>query len=142
MDSDDIFQIVCNHCACLSIRIEDPLKSSREAIIFCGDCGAPRGTVGTLRDLAVQQCPTIVFPMSSPVLSADKHKTDEPRPATEISAQYAELRRLREQVKIAQWLASESKARRRIRNAESFTLQPSHISKEVSSDKRSWKSPR
>ena len=48
------FQIVCIDCGCLAIKIEDPVKAPREATVYCGDCGAARGTVGALRDLAVQ----------------------------------------------------------------------------------------
>jgi len=48
------FQIVCANCGCLGIRIENPEQASREANVYCGDCGVPRGTMGTLRDLSVQ----------------------------------------------------------------------------------------
>ena len=34
MNNDVDFQIVCVDCGCLAIRIEDPLKASREAIIY------------------------------------------------------------------------------------------------------------
>jgi hypothetical protein len=108
MTNDIGFQVVCTNCGCLSIKIEEPLKSSRGAIVYCGDCGASRGTVGALRDLAVQRCPSVVFPTPSSALSADNHIADEPQPATRISTRYAELQRLREQVKIAEWFASES----------------------------------
>jgi hypothetical protein len=122
MRYDNHFQIVCTTCGCLSIKIEEPLKSSREAIVQCGDCGAPRGTVGALRDLAVQGYPSAVFPTpSSAPLAADEQMADEPRPTARISSQYAELRRLRQQVKIAEWLASESgkpHARTRVRKTD------------------------
>jgi len=58
------FQIVCIDCGCLAIRIEDPVKASREATVYCGECGASRGTVGALRDLAVQTNPKV--PTRSP----------------------------------------------------------------------------
>jgi hypothetical protein len=61
MTNDVDFQIVCVNCGCLAIRIEDPLKASREAIAYCGDCGVSRGTVGALRDLAVQPNPAVEF---------------------------------------------------------------------------------
>src|SRR5579871_5326738 len=60
------FRIVCT-CGCLSIRIEEPLKASREAIVYCGDCGASRGTVGALRDLAVQRHPDVISSAPLPV---------------------------------------------------------------------------
>jgi hypothetical protein len=99
------FQIVCTRCGCLSIKIDEPVKSSREAMIYCGDCGISRGTVGALRDLSVQGYTPIVTPAPSPVLS--EHEAQE-QPAAKISTQYAELQRLRQQVKIAEWLANES----------------------------------
>ena len=52
-DNDVGFQIVCTNCGCLSIKIEEPLTATREAIVYCGDCGTSRGTVGSLRDLSV-----------------------------------------------------------------------------------------
>jgi hypothetical protein len=47
------FQMVCGDCGSLAIRIENPEGASREEIVYCGDCGCSRGTVGALRDLAV-----------------------------------------------------------------------------------------
>jgi hypothetical protein len=47
------FQVVCGDCDSLAIKIENPISSSREAIVCCGECGASRGTLGALRDLAV-----------------------------------------------------------------------------------------
>src|ERR1700735_3835384 len=108
MNQDIGFQIVCTNCGCLSIRIEEPLKSSRDAIAYCGDCGSSRGTVGALRDLAVQQSPEIVSPAPSSTLFAGECPVYEPQPAAKISTQYAELRRLRQQVEVAEWLARES----------------------------------
>lgn len=102
------FRIVCTDCGCLSIKIEEPLKSPREALVYCGDCGTSRGTVGALRDLAVQHGPDVVFPALSSALSAAEHTADEPQTVAGISTQYAELRRLRQQVKIAEWLARAS----------------------------------
>ena len=63
MNNNIDFQIVCIDCGCLGIRIEDPLKASREAIVYCGDCGASRGTMGALRDLAVQSNAEVKLPM-------------------------------------------------------------------------------
>jgi hypothetical protein len=100
------FQIVCVNCGCLSIKIAEPLTSPREAIVYCGDCGNSRGTVGALRDLSVQRCSSIAFPELSALLSADA--ADEAQPSGRISRQYAELQRLRRQVKVAECLANES----------------------------------
>jgi hypothetical protein len=48
------FEMVCGDCGSLAVKIENPEHASREAIIYCADCGAWRGTLGALRDLAVQ----------------------------------------------------------------------------------------
>jgi hypothetical protein len=47
------FQIVCGKCGSLAVKIENPERASRETIVYCGDCGASRGTMGGLRDLAL-----------------------------------------------------------------------------------------
>ncbi len=48
------FQMVCGDCGSLGIRIENPESASRQEIVCCRGCGAPRGTVGALRDLALR----------------------------------------------------------------------------------------
>jgi hypothetical protein len=48
------FQMVCGDCGSLEIKIENPEGASRDAIVYCGHCGASRGTIGALRDLVVQ----------------------------------------------------------------------------------------
>jgi len=100
------FQIVCDNCGCLSIVIEEPLTATREAVVRCGDCGTSRGTVGALRDLAVKEHSDIV---ASPPSNALGQTPDELHPATEISRRYAELRRLRQQVELAEWLVHEAR---------------------------------
>lgn len=107
--SDDIgFRIVCTNCGCLSVRIEEPLTAAREAIVYCGDCGTSRGTMGALRDLAIQRYPDIAFSTPSPVLPAGGYTADDPQAVNEISRSYAELQHLRQQVEIAEWLARQS----------------------------------
>lgn len=136
MSNESAFQIVCTNCNCLSIKIEAPVKSSRESIVYCGDCGAARGTVGALRDLAVQGYPDVLFSTPSSALSEHEQTADEQRPATKISTQYAELRRLRQQVAIAEWLAGESNrtsTTKRIRttDARHFVFCPSPSTKDT-----------
>ena len=46
------FQMVCDDCGSLTIKIENPEGASRETVVYCGHCGASRGTMGVLRDLA------------------------------------------------------------------------------------------
>src|SRR5579864_4392011 len=103
MNSDIDFQVICTNCGCPSIKIEEPLKSSREAIVYCGDCGASRGTVGALRDLAVQRHPEVIS--STPSTVSSEHTPDDRRQGQELSKRYAELRRLRQQVEIAESFA-------------------------------------
>lgn len=100
------FQIICNDCGCLAVRIEDPIKASREAKVYCGDCGASRGTMGALRDLAVQTNTGVVLPTGSELPSIDGRTTYDLHSGREISEQYGELQRLRQQVKIASQLRS------------------------------------
>ena len=47
------FQIVCGKCGGLAVKIENPERASRETIVYCRDCGASRGTMGGLRNVAV-----------------------------------------------------------------------------------------
>ena len=46
------FQMVCDDCGSLTIKIENPEGASRETVVYCGHCDASRGTMGALRDLA------------------------------------------------------------------------------------------
>jgi hypothetical protein len=108
MSNDDSFQIVCTNCGCLSIKIEEPHKAMREALVYCGDCGNSRGTVGALRDLSVRRYSDIVF-STPPTLPPVKGLTsNEVYPVGQIAKRYAELRRLRQQVEVAEWLAREA----------------------------------
>ena len=138
MNSDVAFQIVCANCACLSIKIDEPLKSSREAIVVCGECGSPRGTVGALRDLAVQRHLDLAISTPDLALPKDEQTGDVRQPSLKISTQYAELRRLREQVKVAEWLASESRASG-AGKAASAALHPSPGSERSLRGRRVWK---
>jgi hypothetical protein len=148
MSNDLGFQIVCTACGCLSIRIEEPLQSSREEIVYCGDCGTSRGSVGALRDLAVHGHPTVVFPTPTTVAPDDELTSDELHPASKISLRYAELRRLRQQVKIAEWLAGESNRatafkRGRKKDARNLAYRPPLSGKDGphAGDKRESKRP-
>ena len=96
------FQIVCIDCGCLAIKIEDPVTASREAIVYCGDCGASRGTVGALRDLAVQA--NAEPPLRSRIPSQNGRTTCDPK-SGDISERYSELQRLRRRVKMAESVA-------------------------------------
>ncbi len=105
------FQIVCVECGCLAIIIEDPVKASREAIVYCGDCGASRGTVGALRDLAVRSSAEVVLPTRSRLPSGDGRTALDTPSGREIAERYDELQCLRRQVKMAESLARGPKRR-------------------------------
>jgi hypothetical protein len=111
MSNDVDFQIVCSGCGCLAIRIEEPLKASREATVYCGDCGTARGTVGALRDLAVRRSPEITFSAPSAGTLVNVSAADDLESDNEISKQYDELRRLRRKVEIAESHARTSNRR-------------------------------
>jgi hypothetical protein len=44
--------IVCADCGSLSIKIVDPATAPDSTLIHCGRCGAIRGTLADLHDLA------------------------------------------------------------------------------------------
>jgi hypothetical protein len=111
MSSDVEFRIVCTNCGCLAIKIEEPLKANREAIVRCGDCGISRGTVGALRDLSVRQHSDIVLSTSPAEPPLSGKAVNHMEPVSKISKQYAELQRLRQEVEIAERLARESNRR-------------------------------
>jgi hypothetical protein len=61
MDTNVEFRLVCDDCGSLTIKIENPEGASREAIVYCGRCGASRGSLGGLRDLADKPNPHAVL---------------------------------------------------------------------------------
>ena len=48
------FEIVCNDCGALSIKVADPARAVDTTQVECARCGALRGTLADLRDLAVR----------------------------------------------------------------------------------------
>jgi hypothetical protein len=50
------FDMICTNCESLGISIDDPVNAPDEAIIRCKLCNAPRGTMGSLRELAGVEC--------------------------------------------------------------------------------------
>ena len=93
MNKNVEFQMVCSDCGSLAIRIDNPVSASRETIVCCGDCGAPRGTVGALRDLAVRSG-THALPIGQP-LSKVKSGSD-------LVSLHRELQSLRRKVQLAE----------------------------------------
>ena len=63
------FQTVCDDCGNLTIKIENPEGASRETVVYCGHCGASRGTMGALRDLADRLNPHAA-PLGGPLANA------------------------------------------------------------------------
>lgn len=49
------FQIVCVNCDGIGITFECPETAPVQTIIRCRLCGAPRGTLGQLRRLALSE---------------------------------------------------------------------------------------
>jgi hypothetical protein len=46
------FKTVCDACASLAIKIAHPERAPETTPVECATCGAPRGTLGALRELA------------------------------------------------------------------------------------------
>jgi hypothetical protein len=45
-------RMVCEACGSLSIRVSDPTTAPDTTVIHCGRCGADRGTLADLHQLA------------------------------------------------------------------------------------------
>jgi hypothetical protein len=85
------FQMVCGNCGGLGVKIEDPERASREAMVYCSDCGAPRGTMGGLRDLALRP--------DAPVLPT-RHRMQKVKFHSKLVALHNELQGLRRKVQM------------------------------------------
>ena len=94
MNTNVGFQAVCDDCGSLAVRIENPERASREATVYCGDCGASRGTMGALRDLAVRPGALALLPT--------KQRVPQEKFRSELIAQYREVQSLRRKVKMAE----------------------------------------
>jgi hypothetical protein len=46
------FNVVCKDCGSLSIKVADPANAPRTTPVRCGRCGAVRGTLADLHQLA------------------------------------------------------------------------------------------
>jgi len=92
MKNDFEFQMVCADCGSLAIKIDNPTSATRETVVYCGDCGGSRGTVGALRDLAVRP---------------DKHalpvgqRLPKAKSRSELVSLHKELQSLRRKVELA-----------------------------------------
>jgi hypothetical protein len=90
MSNDFEFQMVCCDCGSLAIKIENPVSASRETIVHCGECGASRGTMGALRDLAVRaHVPT-------------RQRSPKETSCSELVSLHNELQTLRRRVQMAE----------------------------------------
>jgi Zn finger protein HypA/HybF involved in hydrogenase expression len=54
MFNEHKFQFVCEACGSMTIKIDSPEQAAETTIVECGRCHSPRGTMGSLRDLARQ----------------------------------------------------------------------------------------
>jgi hypothetical protein len=87
------FQMVCSDCGSLAVKIENPERASREAIVCCSDCGVSRGTMGALRDLAVRP-EAHLLPTKQRVPGGKSH--------SKLVALHNELQSLRRKVQMAE----------------------------------------
>jgi hypothetical protein len=99
LHTSDEFQMVCADCGSLAITIANPEETNREAIVHCGGCNSPRGTMGGLRDLAMRADAHV------PPMQRRKAKS-----TSELVAMHKELQSLRRKVQIAEsnWRARPS----------------------------------
>jgi hypothetical protein len=93
MNSNEKFQMVCENCGSLAIKIENPLIAPPKAVVYCGDCGNSRGTMGALRELAVLSNVEVPFMARS----SAREKS-----GSELVSQHRELQGLRRKVQIAE----------------------------------------
>jgi hypothetical protein len=93
------FQMVCNDCGSLKIKIENPEGASRDTIVHCGHCGASRGTIGALRDLAVRPDPHATLPRASRSPSFGGH-TKKPKFPSQILEKFREFQSLRRKIQM------------------------------------------
>lgn len=89
MNTNAEFQTICGGCGSLAIKIENPLSASGKAAVYCGGCGASRGTLGALRDLAVLR-------------DVNSRRTPEVKYQSELVAMHRELQGLRRKVHLAE----------------------------------------
>ena len=92
MKSNIEFQLVCGGCGSLAIKIENPVSASRKAVVHCGECGASRGTLGALGDLA----------MLPDVHTAIRQATSKVKYQSELVVMHQELQGLRRKVLLAE----------------------------------------
>src|ERR1700676_2238181 len=86
------FQMVCGDCGSLEIKIENPEGASRDAIVYCGHCGASRGTTGALRDLAARY-PKLPKASRSPSFGSNLKKRKLPSQTLEQFREFQSFRR-------------------------------------------------
>ena len=86
------FQMVCGDCGSLEIKIENPESASRDAIVCCGHCGASRGTIGALRDLAARY-PKLPKASRSPSFGSNFKKRKLPSQTLEQFREFQSFRR-------------------------------------------------
>lgn len=87
------FQMVCGDCGSLEIKIANPEGASRDAVVYCGHCGASRGTMGALRDLAVQSDRYPKLPKASRSLGSSFKKRKLPSQTLEQFREFQSHRR-------------------------------------------------
>jgi hypothetical protein len=93
MDNKVEFQMVCGDCGSLAIKIENPVSASRRTTVYCGECGASRGTVGALRDLAVRPDAHVL---------PTRPRVPKVKSSSELVSMHKELQSLRRKVQLVE----------------------------------------
>jgi hypothetical protein len=76
------------------MKIENPVSASRETIVHCSECGASRGTMGALRDLAVRAH-----------VPPTRQRPPKDNSCSELVSLHNELQSLRRKVQMAELVA-------------------------------------
>ena len=85
--------MVCGDCGSLAIKIENTVSASRKTIVYCGECGASRGTVGALRDLAVRPDAQVL---------PTRPQVPKVKSSSELLSMHKELQSLRRKVQLVE----------------------------------------
>jgi hypothetical protein len=93
MNNNVEFQMVCGDCGNLEKKNDYPVSASRKTIVYCGVCGASRGTLGALRDRAVR---------SDAHVLPTRPRLPKVKSGSELLSLHKELQSLRRKVQLAE----------------------------------------
>ena len=101
------FQMVCGDCGSLAIKIDKPVSASRKTIVYCGECGASRGTMGALRDLAVRPDAHVL---------PTRPRVPKVKSSSELLSMHKELQSLRRKVQLVKSVTHGLSSKQRVAN--------------------------